>query len=76
MMLQRMLVGLVEFSRRNALPSSSAGLVLAAFSGWYASGHLGVTTETDEMFAASLPWRQRAETFKRTSRSFKTCSSP
>ena len=42
-----------------------AGAVLAIFSGWYAAGHLGITTDTDEMFAASLPWRQRAEMFKK-----------
>jgi hopanoid biosynthesis associated RND transporter like protein HpnN len=42
-----------------------AGAALAVFAGWYAVGHLGITTDTDQMFAASLPWRQRAEVFKR-----------
>jgi uncharacterized protein len=65
MMLQRLLVGLVEFSRRNALAVVLASLVLAAFSGWYASGHLGVSTDTDKMFSATLPWRQRADTLNR-----------
>jgi uncharacterized protein len=62
---QRLLVGLVDRCRRNALLVMLAGLILAIFSGWYASGHLGITTDTDEMFAASLPWRQRAEMFKK-----------
>src|SRR5690348_5733204 len=62
---QRLLVGLVDACRRNALSVMVAGAVLAIFSGWYAAGHLGITTDTDEMFAASLPWRQRAEMFKK-----------
>src|ERR1700761_3640616 len=60
-----LLVGLVDFCRRNALLVIFAGVVLVIFSGWYAAGHLGITTDTDEMFAASLPWRQRAEAFKK-----------
>ena len=65
MTLQRLLVGLVEFSRRNALLVVLGSLVLAAFSGWFAAGHLGVSTDTDKMFAASLPWRQRADTLNK-----------
>ncbi len=65
MMFQRLLVGLVEFSRRRALLVLIVSLALAAFSGWYASGHLGVSTDTDKMFASSLPWRQRSEAFGR-----------
>ncbi|MFL5266850.1 MAG: MMPL family transporter [Stellaceae bacterium] len=62
---QRLLVASVELCRRNALAVILAGGVLAIFSGWYATGHLGITTDTDEMFAANLPWRQRAEAFKK-----------
>jgi len=60
-----LLVGSVDFCRRNALSVVFAAVLLVIFSGWYAAGHLGITTETDEMFAASLPWRQRAEMFKK-----------
>jgi uncharacterized protein len=35
------------------------GVVLAVGSGVYASRRLGVNTNTDQMFSASLPWRQR-----------------
>ncbi len=56
----RLLVGLVEYSRRHALIVVLAGLALAAFSAIYAVNHLSVTTDTDQMFAESLPWRQRA----------------
>jgi hopanoid biosynthesis associated RND transporter like protein HpnN len=59
-----LLVGLVDFCRRNALSVLLAGLFLVIFSGWYAAGHLGITTDTDEMFASSLPWRQRAVALK------------
>ena len=60
-----LLVSLVDFCRRNSLVVIFGGVLLVIFSGWYAAGHLGITTDTDQMFAASLPWRQRAETFKK-----------
>jgi hypothetical protein len=59
-LLQRALVGLVDASRRHAWTVVLAGILLAAGSGFYASRHLGVNTDTDQMFSASLPWRQRA----------------
>ena len=64
-MLIRLLVGLADFSRRNALAVIIAGALLAAFSGWMAMHHLGVSTDTDVMFAQSLPWRQRAIEFRK-----------
>jgi hopanoid biosynthesis associated RND transporter like protein HpnN len=57
---QRALVRVVDASRRRAWMVVLAGILLAAGSGFYASGHLGVNTDTDQMFSASLPWRQRA----------------
>src|SRR5689334_19813492 len=59
-MLIRLLVGLVDLSRRHALSVMLAAFLLAAFSGWFAATHLSVTTDTDVMFSDSLPWRQRA----------------
>ncbi len=59
-LLQRALVRLVDASRRHAWTVVLAGILLAAGSGFYASRHLGVNTDTDQMFSASLPWRQRA----------------
>src|SRR6516225_11392889 len=44
MIFQRFLVGLVDFSRRNALLVVLMGTILAIFAGWYATGHLGITT--------------------------------
>jgi uncharacterized protein len=65
MSLNRLLVGLVEYSRRHALAVVLGGLVIAAFSAFYAMHHLGVTTDTDQMFAPSLPWRKSAAEFKK-----------
>jgi hopanoid biosynthesis associated RND transporter like protein HpnN len=59
-MLTRLLVGLADFSRRNALAIVLACAVLAAFATWMAMHGLGISTDTDQMFAKSLPWRQRA----------------
>jgi hypothetical protein len=39
---------------------SPVSILLAAGSGFYASHYLGVNTDTDQMFSASLPCRQRA----------------
>ena len=64
MTLQRVLVGLVGWCRSNAALVVLAGIILAAFAGWYAVGHLGINTDTDRMFAESLPWRQRAMALK------------
>src|SRR6516225_5691602 len=65
MLFQRLLVGLVEFCQRNALAVILTSAVLSIFAGSYAAGHLSITTDTDAMFSARLPWRQRAETFKK-----------
>jgi uncharacterized protein len=61
---ERLLVGLVEFCRRHAALVLALAVALAVFAGFFASGHLGISTDTDEMFAKSLPWRQRALAFK------------
>ena len=64
MLFQRLLVGLVDYCRRHGLLVVLGGLALAGFAGVYAAHHLGISTDTDEMFARSLPWRQRALAFK------------
>jgi len=63
MFLSRLLAGIVEHSRRRAKLVVSLGVLLAALSGWFAYGHLGVSTDTDLLFSASLPWRQREIAF-------------
>src|ERR1700679_3849545 len=64
-MLIRLLVRLVDFSRRHSLPVVLGGLLLAVFAGWVASVHLGVSTDTDLLFKDTLPWRQRAAEMNR-----------
>src|SRR6516164_2817058 len=64
MKFQRLLAGLVDFCRRNAALVVLGSLILAVFCGWYAARHLGINTDTDRMFAESLPWRQRAIALK------------
>ena len=59
-MLKHLLVRLVDACRRRAVIVVLGGFLLAGFSAWFAAGHLGVSTDTDLMFAPSLKWRQRA----------------
>jgi len=63
--LQRLLVGLVGTSRKYAWAVVIAGVLFASGAGVYASRHLGVNTDTDQMFSASLPWRQREMSLER-----------
>jgi hopanoid biosynthesis associated RND transporter like protein HpnN len=63
MNLQSLLAGLVDRCRRHALLVVLGGVLLAALSVFVASQRLGVTTDTDVMFAASLPWRQEKVAF-------------
>jgi hypothetical protein len=64
MRFQRLLVGLVDFCRGHAVLVVFVAIAVAAFSGVYAAGHLGISTDTDKMFAESLPWRRQATAFK------------
>jgi uncharacterized protein len=61
---QRLLPGIVDRCRRYALVVVLLGIALAGFAGIYAAGHLAIDTNTDDMFAKNLPWRQAALTFE------------
>ena len=65
MTLNGLLVGLVDISRRHALTVALLGCALAIFSGFYATRHLSVSTDTDVMFSRSLPWRQHNDEFNK-----------
>jgi uncharacterized protein len=65
MPLHHLLAHIAELCRRHAWPVMLASVLLALLSGLYAVHHLGVSTDTDDLFAASLPWRQRAAVFNR-----------
>ena len=64
-MLIRLLVRLVDFGRRHAIPVMIGGILLAVFAGWVASVRLGVSTDTDLLFSNTLPWRQQAKEMNR-----------
>lgn len=59
-MLNRLLAGLVDTSRRHALLVMLAGFLLVVLAGAVAATHLGVSTDTDKMFSDTLPWRRNA----------------
>lgn len=61
----RWLICLVDASRRHALIVLLLFALLSAASAAWTTGHLGIDTDTDHMFAASLPWRQHELTFDR-----------
>lgn len=65
MTIERLLSGLVDRSQRNALLVVLVGAVLVALGTFIAASRLGVTTDTNQMFAESLPWRQRQLEFAR-----------
>ncbi|MCW3474487.1 MMPL family transporter [Limobrevibacterium gyesilva] len=65
MTLSRLLAALAEHCRRRAGLVVLAGVVLASLSAWVAAHRLGVSTDTDKLFASELPWRQRDVAFNR-----------
>jgi hopanoid biosynthesis associated RND transporter like protein HpnN len=71
MTLQSLLAGVVDRCRRHAALVVLAGVALALLSGYVASQRLGVSTDTDLMFAPSLPWRQEKVAFDKAFPQFK-----
>ena len=71
MTLSRLLAALADACRRHARPIVLAGLALTLLCAWLATSRLGVSTDTDALFAQSLPWRQRAIAFDRKFPQFK-----
>ncbi|HXC63810.1 MAG TPA: RND transporter, partial [bacterium] len=65
MPLRHLLEHVVAFCHRHARSIVLASVLVAALSGFYAANHLAVSTNTDDLFAASLPWRQRAVAYDR-----------
>ena len=63
MTLPHLLATTITACRRHAIAVVLAGLALFGLSLWLGSAQLGMSTDTDELFAASLPWRQRATAF-------------
>lgn len=59
------IVRLVQFCRRRAIFVVLFFFALAGASIWIAAGRLSVDTNTDNLFAKDLPWRQHAMAFDR-----------
>ncbi len=53
-----LIVRIAGASQRRAGLVVAGALLLAALGLWYAAVHLGVDTDTNDLFAKSLPWRQ------------------
>ncbi len=70
-MLQRLLAIVVEHCRRRAVLVLLFGLLLSCASIWAAASRLGVSTDTDALFADSLSWRQRQLAWDRDFPQFK-----
>ena len=60
MFIAAFLARLVARCSRHAALVVLAGVLLGALAAGLAVTRLGVSTDTDALFAASLPWRQRA----------------
>ena len=65
MSLPRLLAAIATYCRRHARLVVLAGLMLALLAGALSATRLGVTTDTDALFDARLPWRQREIAFAR-----------
>ncbi|MGH7188169.1 MAG: MMPL family transporter [Acetobacteraceae bacterium] len=59
MTLAVLLATLVERARRHAAAIVVIGLLAGSACGFYAVHHLGISTDTDQMFPSTLPWRQK-----------------
>ena len=57
------IVNLVEACRRHALAVVGVAVAVVVAVGVFAIDRLGVDTDTDKMFSAELPWRQRQVEF-------------
>ena len=56
--MQKIIVAIVLTARRNAALVVTAFFMLAALGLWYSAKHLSIDTDTDDLFARTLPWRQ------------------
>ena len=65
MTLSHTLAALVDACRARAGRVVLAGLALGLLCGGLAAWRLDISTDTDALFSASLPWRQRAMAFDR-----------
>jgi hypothetical protein len=65
MWLEALLGRVVDLCRRRAVAVVVAATGLAILAGGFAATHLGVLTDSDQLFSQSLPWRKHAREFDR-----------
>ncbi|WP_419760265.1 MMPL family transporter [Acidisoma sp.] len=58
MWIETKLAAIARLSSRHAPWLVLAGLLIAVGSAFYTKNHLGIDTNTDDLFSAKLPWRQ------------------
>jgi hopanoid biosynthesis associated RND transporter like protein HpnN len=63
--IQSLLARVAERSARNAALVVAGGILIGILAGTLSVARLGVTTDIDGLFAASLPWKRRAAEFDR-----------
>jgi hopanoid biosynthesis associated RND transporter like protein HpnN len=56
---------LVGFCVKHARVVLALSLLLAAGAGWYAAGHFKMTTDTEQLISADLPWRKTGIAFEK-----------
>ena len=56
---------LVGFCVKHAFVVLGVSLLLAAGAGWYAAGHFKMTTDTEQLISADLPWRKTGIAFEK-----------
>jgi hopanoid biosynthesis associated RND transporter like protein HpnN len=56
---------LVALSVRQAWIVVALGVVLSAVAAWYAAGHFKMTTDTEQLISADLPWRKTGIAFEK-----------
>src|ERR1700761_782920 len=56
---------LVGFCVKHAYAVLAVSLLLAAGAGWYAAGHFKMTTDTEQLISADLPWRKTGIAFEK-----------
>jgi uncharacterized protein len=61
MWIQTKLAAIARISSRHALWVILAGLIVAVGCALYTSRHLGIDTNTDDLFSSKLPWRHAQE---------------
>lgn len=71
MFLSPLLAKLVTHACRRARVTVLLGVLLGALCFWAAATRLGVSTDTDQLFAPTLPWRQQDAAFNKAFPQFK-----